>query len=533
MPYDGSQMIEIDDRGIGSFIASNMDEIDDSVLLFGAPKGLNSMRDVAERMANMGRGGDNYIVHASEREVMVPREVAEKNPEIMARINAAIAEEGADPEAYVVGSDRNSINPQTGQREFFLKKLVGGIKKAVKGVVKVFKKIAPIILPFALNTIFPGLGTVFSGALGSGLGSLAQGNSLKDSLKAAVLGGGVAALGQGFSNMGSKGGFSRGFTDAFKTGGPSGNMGLFEVKKDLAFKDFFQNPFTQDGTTTTRTGFEQKPRLRPKLGDAVDPNVTGSNLLTKARQTILPTKAELIAKNFAKLDGTKLAGEALKAAQKAAANPGLIQRFGPAAALGAGVVAAAGGFDAPDGTKLPFEPYPELTDEEIDAVRVGIAERYPEIGVNESIVPASSVPGFNAGAIMPQMAESVPSNLYPQYSQQGAPNYVPQIAVPSLANVSPPRINAENSGVFGYDRFGNPITSVYAAANGGGIQNFPRRTGGISGPGTGTSDSVPAMLSDGEFVMTADAVRGAGNGSRQRGMQNMYSMMRRFEGGAV
>jgi hypothetical protein len=65
------------------------------------------------------------------------------------------------------------------------------------------------------------------------------------------------------------------------------------------------------------------------------------------------------------------------------------------------------------------------------------------------------------------------------------------------------------------------------------VQNFPRRNGAISGPGTGTSDSVPAMLSDGEFVMTADAVRGAGGGSRQQGMNNMYKMMRMFEGGAV
>jgi len=39
-------------------------------------------------------------------------------------------------------------------------------------------------------------------------------------------------------------------------------------------------------------------------------------------------------------------------------------------------------------------------------------------------------------------------------------------------------------------------------------------------------------LSDGEFVMTAQAVRGAGNGSRQKGMQQMYDMMRTFEGRA-
>jgi hypothetical protein len=71
------------------------------------------------------------------------------------------------------------------------------------------------------------------------------------------------------------------------------------------------------------------------------------------------------------------------------------------------------------------------------------------------------------------------------------------------------------------------------AAKGGNAVAFPRRIGGISGPGTGTSDDVPAMLSDGEFVMTADAVRGAGGGNRQRGINNMYSMMRRFEGGLV
>ena len=64
-------------------------------------------------------------------------------------------------------------------------------------------------------------------------------------------------------------------------------------------------------------------------------------------------------------------------------------------------------------------------------------------------------------------------------------------------------------------------------ANGG----FPRQTGQISGPGTGTSDDIPAMLSDGEFVMTADAVRGAGNGNRSAGTKKMYDMMRRFEGG--
>ena len=63
----------------------------------------------------------------------------------------------------------------------------------------------------------------------------------------------------------------------------------------------------------------------------------------------------------------------------------------------------------------------------------------------------------------------------------------------------------------------------------GGTSEFPRKTGEISGPGTGTSDSIPAMLSDGEFVMTAKAVKGAGGGDRMAGARKMYEMMDQLE----
>jgi|TARA_R100001079_G_scaffold88580_1_gene51195 hypothetical protein len=43
------------------------------------------------------------------------------------------------------------------------------------------------------------------------------------------------------------------------------------------------------------------------------------------------------------------------------------------------------------------------------------------------------------------------------------------------------------------------------------------------------ADDVPAMLSKNEFVMTADAVRGAGNGSIEKGAQRMYNTMKRLE----
>jgi len=57
--------------------------------------------------------------------------------------------------------------------------------------------------------------------------------------------------------------------------------------------------------------------------------------------------------------------------------------------------------------------------------------------------------------------------------------------------------------------YGGP---VMAFAEGGDVamEDFQRMTRDINGAGTETSDDIPAMLSDGEFVMTARSVRGAG-----------------------
>jgi hypothetical protein len=43
------------------------------------------------------------------------------------------------------------------------------------------------------------------------------------------------------------------------------------------------------------------------------------------------------------------------------------------------------------------------------------------------------------------------------------------------------------------------------------------------------ADDVPAMLSKNEFVMTANAVRGAGGGSIEKGAQRMYDTMKKLE----
>ena len=43
------------------------------------------------------------------------------------------------------------------------------------------------------------------------------------------------------------------------------------------------------------------------------------------------------------------------------------------------------------------------------------------------------------------------------------------------------------------------------------------------------ADDVPAMLSRNEFVMTADAVRAAGDGDVNKGAQRMYDLMNNLE----
>ncbi len=76
------------------------------------------------------------------------------------------------------------------------------------------------------------------------------------------------------------------------------------------------------------------------------------------------------------------------------------------------------------------------------------------------------------------------------------------------------------------------ITDAYTPAGfakGGGISDFPEKDGMINGPGDGQSDDIPAMLSDGEFVMTKQAVMAAGNGDRKQGTKAMYKMMNSLE----
>jgi hypothetical protein len=91
------------------------------------------------------------------------------------------------------------------------------------------------------------------------------------------------------------------------------------------------------------------------------------------------------------------------------------------------------------------------------------------------------------------------------------------------------------AGLYGVPLIYGPDGQPQRMAKGGDAKptNFPRKNGPVNGPGTGTSDEIPAMLSDGEFVFTAKAVRNAGSGSRRKGAARMYKLMKMLEGGPV
>ena len=65
-------------------------------------------------------------------------------------------------------------------------------------------------------------------------------------------------------------------------------------------------------------------------------------------------------------------------------------------------------------------------------------------------------------------------------------------------------------------------------ADGGAMPEVDLRMtgGGLKDPmGSGNKDTIPALLADGEFVMTKQAVKGIGNGNHDKGIAMLYAMM--------
>ena len=78
------------------------------------------------------------------------------------------------------------------------------------------------------------------------------------------------------------------------------------------------------------------------------------------------------------------------------------------------------------------------------------------------------------------------------------------------------------------------IMGLPQRTNKAGVKELDLRESGGFIPPVGVkekADDIPAMLSNNEFVFTADAVRGMGNGNVNKGAQRMYDMMKKLEKG--
>ena len=268
------------------------------------------------------------------------------------------------------------------------------------------------------------------------------------------------------------------------------------------------NPSALPGNAAPQSGFSLSGSVAPpagqpaaplsftdrvaNLGPNGTPDTTGilglsrnappQSLMDKV--TSLPGKAwDKISPKAIRLRGEEAANEALRVSKSLgedavkqriaydSAKASVLSQYLPLTAAGMGVAGLAGAFDAPE-SEIP-DGYEDFM------TRRGNPERY----------------ALNFGGVRPM-------------GSSGYQTYTPPPYVPPTYNA------AQGSGPSGV------------------AQGFPRMNGPIDGPGTGTSDDVPAMLSDGEFVFTAKAVRNMGQGSRRKGAKKMYALMKKLEGTA-
>jgi hypothetical protein len=197
------------------------------------------------------------------------------------------------------------------------------------------------------------------------------------------------------------------------------------------------------------------------------------------------------------------------------ADAGILTKYGPLALAGTAAVAATGGMKGEPANQNPaFNRNYTGSDymrDNPDKFSGGLSTYTKPTTPDNPIVPTPSyaqIPISQPGVVTPGGITRNPAGVAQPYNVSGLYG-IPIIYGP---DARPP----------GYAKGGNAQ-----------VTHFPRKTGPINGPGTGTSDDIPAMLSDGEFVFTAKAVRNAGGGSRRKGAARMYKLMKKLEGGAV
>ncbi len=411
---------------------------------------LDNFKSFVSSIGGLGRYEDTYIVHAAEGETVVPMEVFDRNPILKERLFESMRDMGIEPERYIVGNQLNSINPVTGQPEFFLKKIFRRLRKAKQDVGRRLRKAAADASGYVAPIVGAMYGPAAGAAAGAFLGQYKRENpgDPNQALQMALRGG-ISGLGTNIATgQGALGGT-----------GLSAQYGLNPLNIGRGVLGMGEMGFT------------------PGSADVMQQQMPKFGFQSTGKMNIL----EGLGRTFMK-PGGKGFGD-LKIFDNLLGNLGL------SSGSDVGTIAEAGGGNLLTrifgGKALPLILAAYGTKTLADAIEEE----------NEKARKEREMADANYGKrLTDDQFESILA---------GATGVVPPLAF----DASP------------------------TLAARGGVMDL-RQGGESEGPGTGTSDDIPAMLSDGEFVMTAKAVRGAGGGDRREGARKMYQMMDQLEGQA-
>ena len=474
---------------------------------------------LATQLAMAGEGEDTTLAHLRPGEVVIPPEFMEDDA-FEDALEKKFKEFNINPEQAVVGAGIANLNPQTGLEQF------GFFKKLGKKLKKVVKKVAPIA------AFIPGVGTALGGVLG-GIGGLAT--------KIPVIGGTLGKIGtavsSGIAGLGIPG------ISSIAGGATQGFGGVLPgLQNPLAGGIFGQTGSTFAGGPAAGTGLAN----RLGLGSGTPGQVAAFNQAQQAQAALNSMTPAQIAANPQKFQQLQQLA--------AGSGGGMFSRMtGGGGGIGGTGGGGGGGFLGGLGQALKVGG--------IGALAAGLGKLAYEDAKKQTGVPLtplttmSPTGRYNIEAeIARRMGQPTPNPV--EFGLLPA-NTFPELSGGKPAGMSLGGAIEELQGGMARGMMGGGIMAyaqggAVAMQEGGGMDpsQFPRMDGDINGPGTETSDDIPAMLSDGEFVMTGQAVRGAGSydmqknsegiisltpsfdEDRERGMDLMYKMMDTFAGEA-
>ena len=534
----------------------------DRMIETATTKALAPQAELIEELSQTA-GEDNMMAHVRSGDLNISREMLENNPQLEDAIERAALEKGIDPESMVYGSGVASLNVYTGAEEH------GFLKKLGKGLKKIAKTVAPIVGPLA--NFIPGVGPLMSAAIAAGTTKLG-GGSWKDALKSGVTSYGVGKLTSGIGGLktgkDATGMFGGKLGPNIRSGIGSifnpeeGAKGIFGGSIGPSIRRGIGSIF-QPQAQMTPEAYEQLTPEQQAAYDASQPQFSGlfgKDSIADKLFNVDPNKGTgplsfLTGPQQYDKDGNPIQSSFMRNTDGGLSGMGM---------LGIGALSAGLGKLAYEDTKkdkgLQLTPLNTMNAAGRYNMEAEMARRMGQQAPNPTefgLLPANTMPQLSGGQPRPQEPVMAAMGGEVMNYQNGGSAQYPNKGLESLAKVAPEAVRAMGYNMGGqammpmnYNMGGSPMMPM-AYAEGGNVamEDFDRMNGRINGEGTETSDDIPAMLSDGEFVMTGQAVRGAGSYSmnndggiltlspsgspdREAGTNTMYQLMEAFSGQA-